>query len=34
MFWSDLTFEWYEDVMVFRVFSFIFCLEPILGIDT
>ena len=24
LFWIDLPFEWYEDVMVFRVFIFIF----------
>ena len=24
MFWVDLTFEWYEDAMVFRVLIFIF----------
>ena len=34
MFWIDLTFESYEDVMVSRVFIFIFCLEPTLGKDT
>ena len=26
LFWVELTFEWYENSMVFRVFSF--CLEP------
>ena len=31
---SILSFEWYEDAMVFRVSIFIFCLEPTLGKDT
>ena len=34
MFWVDLTFEWYGDAMVFRVFIFIFCLETTLRKDT
>ena len=34
---SGLTFEWYEDAMVFCVFMFVFhffCLEATLGEDT
>ena len=26
-FWVEVTFEWYEGAIVFRVFIFIFCLE-------
>ena len=26
-FWVEVTFEWYEGTIVFRVFIFIFCLE-------
>ena len=28
MFWVGLTFKRFEDVMIFCVFIFIFCLEP------
>ena len=28
----DLTFEWYKDPMVFRVYIFIICLEQVFGI--
>ena len=30
----DQTFEWYEDVMVFPVYIFIFCIGATLGKDT
>ena len=37
LFWVDLAFEWYEDIMVFRVLIFIylfFCLELMVRKDT
>ena len=34
MFCVDLTYEWYKDSIVFRVYIFMFCLEPTLGNDT
>ena len=33
LFWVDLTFEWYEDHMVLRVYYY-FCLEPTVTKDT
>ena len=34
LFWADVTFELYEDTMVFGKFIFIFCLEPTIRKDT